>query len=149
MELSVRTALPRRAYHLRWQNAETYQLFFAAVHPRFRTPYISILVFAFLVWTLALFGSFAANATLSAAARLFLFGLVCAALPVLRKNQFEAAGFRLPGGPFFAGLGVLICFTLLAFSGLSNSLVLLAVMALALLNWAVVRTRKTTRTYAS
>jgi amino acid transporter len=120
---------------------------FAAVHSRFRTPHISILVYAFLVWMLALFGSFAGNAMLSAAARLFVFGLVCAALPVLRKRQPEAAGFRLPGGLFFAGLGVLICFSLLAFSGLGNSLVLLAVMALTLLNWALVRTRKTPRTY--
>jgi len=39
---------------------------FAAIHPRFRTPYFSILTFTFLLWMLALFGSFAGNATLSA-----------------------------------------------------------------------------------
>jgi amino acid transporter len=69
---------------------------FAGVHPRFRTPHISILVYAFLVWMLALFGSFAGNATLSAAARLFVFGLVCAALPVLRKNSPKQPAFGCP-----------------------------------------------------
>src|SRR5579872_4607378 len=39
---------------------------FALVHRRFHTPYFSILAFAVLVWLLALFGSFAGNATLSA-----------------------------------------------------------------------------------
>lgn len=78
---------------------------FAAVHPRFRTPYVSILVFAALVWILAQFGSFAGNATLSAGARLFYYALVCAALPVLRKKQPGAALYRAPGGLMLAGLG--------------------------------------------
>ena len=43
---------------------------FAAVHPRFRTPYFSIFVFALIVWLLAWFGTFAGNATLSAGSRL-------------------------------------------------------------------------------
>src|SRR5262249_16927805 len=34
---------------------------FARVHPSFRTPYVSIIAFALLVWLLALFGSFAGN----------------------------------------------------------------------------------------
>ena len=37
---------------------------FAAIHPRFRTPYVSILAFALLSWLLALLGSFTWNATL-------------------------------------------------------------------------------------
>jgi APA family basic amino acid/polyamine antiporter len=111
---------------------------FAAVHPRFRTPYFSILIFALLVWLLALFGSFAGNATLSAVARLSYYGLVCAALPVLRRKQPNAAGFRLPGGVIFAALGVLLCFGLLIRTDLSHSLILLTTIALALVNWAVV-----------
>ncbi|HLO06829.1 MAG TPA: APC family permease, partial [Terriglobales bacterium] len=64
---------------------------FAAIHSRFRTPYFSILAFALLSWLLALFGSFTWNATLSAVARLLYYGLVCAALPVLRRKQPGAA----------------------------------------------------------
>src|SRR5207253_4839805 len=60
---------------------------FALVHPRFRTPYFSIFVFALLVWLLAVFGSFAGNATLSAGSRLFYYGVICAALPALRRKQ--------------------------------------------------------------
>jgi APA family basic amino acid/polyamine antiporter len=114
---------------------------FAAVHPRFRTPYFSILAFSFLVWLLAHFGSFAGNATLSAGARLFYYSLVCAALPVLRKKQPNAAIFRLPGGLFFAGLGIIICLGLLTRIDLSKSLILLGTIALALLNWIAVTRR--------
>lgn len=114
---------------------------FASVHPRFHTPHLSIVVFGVAVWLFALFGSFAGNATLSAAARLGYYGLVCAALPVLRKKQPQAASFRLPGGWFFAGAGVLICFGLLARVDFSKSLVLIVTLALGLLNWLIVRRR--------
>src|SRR5579862_8255304 len=86
---------------------------FALVHPRFRTPYFSIFVFALLVWLLALFGSFAGNATLSAGSRLFYYGVVCAALPVLRRKQKAAAVVTIPAGALVAILGVLICAALL------------------------------------
>ncbi len=111
---------------------------FAAIHPSFLTPYFSILVFALAVWLFALFGSFEGNATLSAAARLGYYGLVCAALPVLRKKQPEAISFRLPAGWLFAGLGVIICLGLLVRVDFSKSLVLIATVGVALLNWAIV-----------
>jgi basic amino acid/polyamine antiporter, APA family len=122
---------------------------FAAVHPRFRTPYFSILVYALLAWLLALFGSFVGNATLSAMARLLVFGLVCAALPVLRKKQPAGAAFQMPAGLLFAGLGLVYCFGLLARSVTGKSLVLVTTMAIALLNWLAIRNRKTSAAQAS
>lgn len=112
---------------------------FALVHSRFRTPYFSILVFALLVWLLALFGSFAGNATLSAGSRLFYYGVVCAALPVLRRKTGEPALVQLPCGTLLAILGTLICAGLLTQIEYSKSLILVAAVAIAFLNWLAVR----------
>ena len=112
---------------------------FAAIHPRFRTPYVSILAFALLSWVLALLGTFTWNATLSAVARLLYYGLVCAALPIFRRKQPGAAMFRLPGGTLFAVLGAGICVVLIAGVNLSGSLILLATSLVALINWWLVQ----------
>jgi amino acid transporter len=113
----------------------------AAVHPRFLTPYVSILIFAFFVWVLALSGSFAWNLTLSAVARLFYYGVGCAALPVLRRKQPEAAWFRLPGGSLLSIIGVLICLVLVTRVDRSQSQILVVTVVIALVNWIVVRRR--------
>jgi len=109
---------------------------FAAVGRRFHTPWFSILVYASAVWGLGLVGSFAWNVTLSVVARLFYYGVVCAALIALRREQPRAAGFRLPGGPVWAVLGVLITLVLATQVDLSKSLILGVAVAAALLNWA-------------
>lgn len=85
---------------------------FGVVHPSFRTPSLSILCYAALVWALASSGSFLKNLTLSVVARLVTYGLVCAALPVLRRRDgtpaaAPRAAFTLPAGGVFAVLGVL------------------------------------------
>lgn len=130
-------AVPRITFAL--AEGGDFPSWFAAVHARFRTPYVSIFIFAVLVWVLAKFGSFVGNATLSAGARLFYYGLVCAALPVLRKRQPAAAAYRVPGGIFFAGLGVLLCLGLLTRIDFSKSLILVVTMLVALANWLLVR----------
>ena len=117
---------------------------FAAIHPRFHTPYVSILVFAALVWVFALSGEFKWNVTLSAVARLLYYGVCCAALPVLRRKQIGNTGFRLPAGNFFAGLAVLMCAALVTRVDFGQSLILLATIAIGLLNWLTVINRKTT-----
>jgi APA family basic amino acid/polyamine antiporter len=116
---------------------------FAAIHPRFRTPHLSIVAIAIAVWAFALFGSFAWNVTLSAVARLFYYVAVCATVPVLRRRQPQAALFRLPGGPALPVLGIAICLALLTRVDFSKSLILLAVIATATVNWLLVRGRGT------
>ena len=78
-------AMPRVTFALAEQG--DFPKAFAAIHPRFHTPYVSILVFAALVWGFALTGEFKWNVTLSAVARLLYYAVCCAALPVLRRKQ--------------------------------------------------------------
>ena len=112
---------------------------FAAVHREFKTPHVSIVVFAILCWALALAGSFTWNVTLSAVARLVYYGAVCAAVPVLRRKQPDAAWLRVPAGNAFAGFGVLICLLLLSGVDFGKSVILLVTIAIAFVNWLVVR----------
>src|SRR5277367_1836870 len=116
---------------------------FAAVHSRFHTPYVSILVFAAMVWGLALIGDFKWNVTLSAVARLLYYGVGCAALPILRRKEPKDAPamFHLPAGNFFALLGVILCLLLVTRVDFGQSLILVGTIALALVNWAVVARR--------
>ena len=132
-------AVPRITFALAERG--DFPLIFAAVHPRFRTPYFSILVFAILTWLLSLLGSFSWNVTLSAVARLFYYGLVCAALPVLRKRQPGAAMFYLPGGRVLAVIGVAICLGLMTQVDRGGSIIVAAMLAIAFVNWLVVRNR--------
>ena len=82
----------------------------AAVHPRFRTPHVSVAVFAATVWAFGAAGGFLQNLSLSAVSRLLTYGMVCVALVVLRKRErlggVDPAWFRVPAGPVVAGLGL-------------------------------------------
>ena len=109
--------------------------FFAAIHPRFRTPHISILTFAVLLLIFSISGDFRWNATLSALARLFMYGAVAAALPALRRKKPGAASFRLPGGPAFAAVALAFTALLLTTVGWREGMVVLATFGIAAANW--------------
>jgi APA family basic amino acid/polyamine antiporter len=115
---------------------------FAAVHRRYQTPYISILAFAVLVWALALMGTFRWNATLSAGSRLFVYGMTCAALPMLRKKFPGQEHLHLPGGLAFAALGIAFVLILVSRMGPAEFVALAITAAISFLNWLVVRTRR-------
>jgi amino acid transporter len=117
---------------------------FAAISPKFHTPWFSILFYAVVVWGLAIVGSFAWNVTLSVVARLFYYAVVCAALIALRRKQPVAAGFRLPGGPVLAVLGVAIAVALATQVDLSKSLILAATVGAAFVNWFWARWKRAT-----
>ena len=114
---------------------------FAAIHPRFHTPYVSIIIFSVFTWSLALAQSFAWNVTVSAVARLFYYAVVCVALPVLRAKSPTSANFQLPAGNWFAVLGTLFCLALLTRVNFSGSMILLLTVSLATVNWWWARTR--------
>lgn len=71
--------------------------FLAATHRRFRTPHRAILLTGAIMLALALSGTFIYGVTISALARLTMFGVTCAALPFLRRGG--PAPFRVPAGP--------------------------------------------------
>lgn len=114
----------------------------AAIHPRFRTPHVSIVVHAILVCALAVWGSFEWNAILSAASRLVTYGVVCAAVVVLRWRQPEASAFRLPGGWLFPLLGLSFCVVIAWEMNRDHALFALVVLAAATANWAWARRRR-------
>jgi amino acid transporter len=75
---------------------------FGKVHTDYRTPSNAILFGAGVALTLALYGSFAALAAVSAIARLVMYLAVCISTLVLRKRDREIAaqvGAHLPGHP--------------------------------------------------
>jgi APA family basic amino acid/polyamine antiporter len=122
--------------------------FFARIHPRFRTPHVSILFFAVIVWTLAAAGSFRWNVVLSSVGRLFIYGVTCASLPILRRRHPDARAFRLPAGDLFAALGVLFMVALLSRINRNEGIVILVTVAIAFGNWMWVRKRPGERSTA-
>lgn len=111
----------------------------AAVHPRFRTPYVSIFLYALAVFVLAVLGDFRWNATLSAVSRLVIYGAMALALPTLRKRQDGKAQFVLPAPYLFSGLALLFSLVLLTQMGRGEFYVVGTTCLVALLNWAFVR----------
>jgi basic amino acid/polyamine antiporter, APA family len=112
---------------------------FAAVHNRFRTPYVSILIFAVSLWVLATLGNFRWNVVLSSASRLITYGLVCAGLLALRRKQPDAAAYRLPCGRIFAAVGIALMIALLTRITREELAWILATGAVAFLNWIATR----------
>jgi len=107
---------------------------FANVHPKFRTPYVSIIFYAVVVLTLSIIGTFKWNLMLSSVGRLFSYLIVFAALFVLRKRDGNAP-FHVRGGKIFAVLGIVFSLTLISQMGLGQLYVMLATAGLALLTW--------------
>jgi basic amino acid/polyamine antiporter, APA family len=129
--------MPRSLYAL--GESGDFPAWFAQVHPRFRTPYLSILAFALPAWLAALFGSFSWNVTLSSVGRLVYFAAVCAAVPALRKTRSANAAFRVPGGALAPCAGIVICAVLLTRADLTGSVILAATIAIGVVNWLVVK----------
>ena len=74
----------------------------AAIHPRFRTPYIAIIVFAVLSYAFAITGTFRALAVVSSASVLLIYFAVSLSVLGLRRRNVQATQqmFCIPGGPF-------------------------------------------------
>ena len=92
--------------------------FFGRVHQRYRTPVSAILITAIVTLVLALSGTFARLALVSAVARLLVYAFTCAAALRLRQPRFadvvKPAMFVVPFGPLIPGAAMLIAVATLA-----------------------------------
>jgi len=113
--------------------------FFGAVHEKFRTPYLSILVYAVLLFGFAALGNFRWNAMLSAVSRLAVYGAMAVAVPVLRARKDAAAHFVIRAPYFFAAFTLLTSLVLLTQMGRGEFLVVGTTCGIALLNWILAR----------
>jgi len=114
---------------------------FARIHAKFRTPHVSIMVYAALIFAFAAVGNFRWNAVLSAVARLVLYVGMAIALLVLRE-RWGAAPFALPAGIVFSGATLLIALVLLSQMGRGEAIVVGVTASVALMNWFVVREKR-------
>jgi APA family basic amino acid/polyamine antiporter len=109
--------------------------FFAAIHPRFRSPHLSIAAFALLLTAFSIGGTFKGNAILSAGSRLFVYAATAAALPVLRRKHPSADAFRLPFGIAFSVLALVFTGLLVARIQIRDLIVIAAAFSVGVLNW--------------
>jgi APA family basic amino acid/polyamine antiporter len=116
--------------------------FFARIHPRYRTPHISILAYAGIVWCLAAAGNFRWNVILASGGRMFIYGFTCASLPVLRRKYPNAQAYRLPMGNLFAVFGVLFVALLASRMNRSEGIAILVTLVIAFGNWLWARNRQ-------
>lgn len=88
--------------------------FFAAVHPRFRTPWKSTIVTGLFVGVLAAFLPITVLLTLVNMGTLFAFVVVCAAVLVMRRTAPDVhRPFRAPFVPFVPLMGIASCLLLM------------------------------------
>ncbi len=124
---------------------------FGQVHPKFRTPWVSILVFSVLSWVMATQSGLLQNLGLSAVSRLFTYGGVCAALPVLRWKERQGvaavgvAYFRAPGGLVLALFGVGLSIVLATRMRMREIVIMAGLFVLASAYWALTGRKRDNR----
>lgn len=90
--------------------------FFSKIHPRFRTPAHSNVLFMILVALMAAFVPAQVAGEMTSIGTLLAFTLVCAAVLVVRRTMPDAPrAFKTPFVPYVPILGILTCVTMMCF----------------------------------
>jgi APA family basic amino acid/polyamine antiporter len=88
--------------------------YFARIHSRFRTPYITTIWTGVVVGGVAALSDIGSLADLTNIGTLFAFILVCLGVIILRRTEAgRPRPFRVPFVPLFPILGVVFCFALM------------------------------------
>ncbi len=88
---------------------------FSFIHPRYKTPTWSLLLFMAVTTIISLNYSFLSAASISAITRVMIYAIVCITLIILRKKKPDQAGFfKVKYGDIIAVIGVLITMWLLS-----------------------------------
>lgn len=104
---------------------------FSAVHPKFKTPYKSNLVFLAFVGLFAAFVPGSVAGDMTSIGTLFAFVLVCIGVFVMRRTHPNAPRpFKVPFYWVICGLGVVVCGAMIAGLGPENWIRLLIWMAI-------------------
>src|SRR2546423_12438771 len=83
---------------------------FSAVHPRYRTPYKSNMLFFLFTGLMAAFLPADITGEMTSIGTLFAFILVCIGVWIIRVRSPELEqGFRVPAAPLVAILGIITC----------------------------------------
>ena len=114
-----------------------------AVHPRFRTPHVAVIVHGILCCAIALSGQFAKLAILSVVSMLLVYLGCCLAVIKLRRDNVSAEpdGFRIPGGAVVPVLACLVVLWLMSSSTRAEFLAVGAVVAITSLAYLLRRRR--------
>jgi APA family basic amino acid/polyamine antiporter len=111
---------------------------FSEVHPRFRTPYKSNMLFFLFT---AAFGAFVPGdvvGEMTSIGTLFAFMLVCAGVWIMRHRRPDLErGFRVPAVPFVALAGIVVCGAMIYGLGWTNWLRLGGWLAVGLVIYGV------------
>jgi basic amino acid/polyamine antiporter, APA family len=86
---------------------------FSKLHPKFRTPGLSTILFTFFIACVAAFTPISVVGSLTNMGTLAAFVLVSLALPILRKRYPGTSGFTVPFGPYIIPIISAICAFLL------------------------------------
>src|SRR5712671_7333082 len=106
---------------------------FSEVHPRFRTPYKSNMLFFVFTGLFAAFLPEDIVGEMTSIGTLFAFVLVCIGVWILRRKRPDLQrAFRVPAVPLVSTLGVIICGAMIYGLGWTNWLRLLVWLAIGL-----------------
>lgn len=109
--------------------------YFRRLHPRYNTPSMMIVLYAALVWILALTGTFLWVAAVVGGSVAIQYGGMCAALIRLRQRNAHAQALRVPFGNVLAVIGILMCVLLLSRLQFRQVLLMGVTAVLAATNW--------------